>query len=255
MLDYYNCLRLLEECVKADILAPDPKDKDNILVWVRQDEGFARSVYREGWQSRNAHNIAKELCEDEDGQRVLLTELAKKSIRFYSIDLDTNEKTQVMTDEFYEALRPKKVFVSGSMSISRLPDEVIKYLGECRERGDIILVGDCPSGVDALVQKHLAYYEYPNVCVYSSGEPRLFVDWRDDRKTLGWELHKIDVPKGLTGRAYFTVKDEAMTNDCDKALTVWDGKSKGSRANIDRLKAQGKECVVCKFSLEISVEK
>ena len=37
-----------------------------------------------------------------------------------------------------------------------------------------------------------------------------------------------------------TAKDIAMTNDSDISVVIWNGKSKGTKANIDRAKAQGK---------------
>jgi hypothetical protein len=68
----------------------------------------------------------------------------------------------------------KKVFVSGSKSISALSIEFLEHLSHAVQERSEILVGDC-YGVDAAVQKHLADINYPNVTVYCSGEkPRNF---------------------------------------------------------------------------------
>lgn len=254
VLNYLSCLNLLEACVREDLLAVDPNNKDNILVWAK--EGGLRG--REGWQSRNAHDIAQELLHDGEGQRFLMTELAKNEYKFFASDFVSEFQTKfypIYDDEFYENVRPRRVFVSGSHSIGKLPEDAELFLRECMDNGDKILVGDCPVGVDATVQHFLAMQDYKNVEVYSSGEPRHLetVDFRGN--PLPWKVNKLDVPKELTGRDYYTFKDIKMTEECDKALTVWDGKSKGTKNNINRLKEQGKECAVCKFSWTLEIEK
>ena len=62
-----------------------------------------------------------------------------------------------------------KLFVSGSKSISVLPDEVKAILDEHIALGTEFLVGDC-YGVDAAVQKYLESKGYSNVTIYCSGE-------------------------------------------------------------------------------------
>lgn len=133
-----------------------------------------------------------------------------------------------------------KIFVSGSYSINRLPEEVKGLIDKCAERGDVFLVGDC-KGADTVLQGYLAQIGCKNVEVYHSGNIRNYLGG-----SLGWKTNNIDVPKGVTGREFHTYKDVAMTSDCDKAIALWDGKSKGTQNNIDRLKAQRKQCVVLK---------
>ena len=129
----------------------------------------------------------------------------------------------------------KKVFVSGSIAVKEIPDSVKEVLESHIENGDTFLVGDA-SGVDSLIQRYLNDKEYSNVIVYHSGSKirnKINPDWQD---------RAIYVPKGVSGRDFYTAKDEAMTKDCDEGIAIWDGKSVGTKANIDRLSKQGKSC-------------
>ena len=127
-----------------------------------------------------------------------------------------------------------KLFISGSKSISVLPDEVKSIIDEHIALGTEFLVGDC-YGVDAAVQKYLELKGYKNVTIYCSGEtPR-------NNFTTGAKVHSCaEAAKGLTGSTFQYVKDIQMTQDCDQALMVWDGKSKGTGENIRRIKEMGK---------------
>lgn len=126
------------------------------------------------------------------------------------------------------------VFISGSKSISALPEEVKSLLDSYIDTGAEILVGDC-YGVDAAVQMYLDSKGYSNVIVYCSGEtPR-------NNYVTGAKVHSCaEAAKGLTGSAFHYVKDIQMAQDCDQALIVWDGKSKGTGENIRRVKEMGK---------------
>ena len=123
-----------------------------------------------------------------------------------------------------------KLFISGSKSIPVLPDDAKQALDEYMANGTEILVGDC-YGVDAAVQKYLESKGYSNVSIYCSGEtPR-------NNFTTGAKARSCaDAAKGLTGSAIHYVKDIQMANDCDQAIMVWDGKSKGTSENIRRIK-------------------
>ena len=122
-----------------------------------------------------------------------------------------------------------KLFVSGSKSISVLSNEVKSILDEHIARDTEFLVGDC-YGVDAAVQKYLESKGYSNVTIYCSGEtPR-------NNFVTGAKVHSCaEAAKGLTGSTFHYVKDIQMANDCDFALVIWDGKSKGSENNIKRI--------------------
>ena len=123
-----------------------------------------------------------------------------------------------------------KVFISGSKSISALSDEVKSLLDEYIALGTEFLIGDC-YGVDAAVQMYLDSKGYRNVIVYCSGETP-----RNNFVTGAKVRSCAEAAKGLTGSAFHYVKDIQMAQDCDQALMVWDGKSKGTAENIRRIK-------------------
>lgn len=122
-----------------------------------------------------------------------------------------------------------KYFVSGSKSISTLPESTIEVIDLFISLEAEFLVGDC-YGVDTAVQKYLESKGYSNVTIYCSGEsPR-------NSFVTGAKVHSCaEAAKGLTGRAFHYVKDIQMATDCDFALVIWDGKSKGSENNIKRI--------------------
>ena len=123
-----------------------------------------------------------------------------------------------------------KLFISGSKSISELPDEVKLLLDDHMANGTEFLVGDC-YGVDAAVQKYLASKGYSKVTIYCSGEtPR-------NNFATGVKVRSCaEASKGLTGRAFHYIKDIQMAKDCDQAIMIWDGKSAGTGENIRRIK-------------------
>ena len=123
-----------------------------------------------------------------------------------------------------------RVFISGSKSISALPEEVKSLLDSYIDTGAKILVGDC-YGVDAAVQMYLDSKGYSNVIVYCSGETP-----RNNFVTGAKVCSYAEAAKGLTGREFHYVKDIQMANDCDQAIMIWDGKSKGTAENIRRIK-------------------
>lgn len=126
----------------------------------------------------------------------------------------------------------KKVFISGSKSISKLTEKMLAVLDKIVQDGDTILVGDC-YGVDLAVQKYLLEKGYADVVVYCSGEqPRNLV--------VGTVHSCAKDAAGLKGRAFQYVKDEAMCKDCDEACGFWDGKSLGTLENANRMKLLGK---------------
>lgn len=127
-----------------------------------------------------------------------------------------------------------KVFISGSKSISALSEEVKSLLDEHIALGTEFLVGDC-YGVDVAVQKYLEFRGYSNITIYCSG-----VTPRNNFAPSAKVRSCTEAAKGLTGRAFQYVKDIQMAQDCDQALMVWDGKSKGTGDNIRRIKEMGK---------------
>ena len=131
-----------------------------------------------------------------------------------------------------------KIFISGSKSISKLPELAKAFINQFIENGDEILIGDC-YGVDAVVQKYLEAKEFNNTTIYCSG-----ITPRNNFVSVA-KIHSCtEAVKGLTGSEFQYVKDIQMAADCDQALMIWDGKSKGTAENLKRIKEMAKPFVV-----------
>ena len=131
-----------------------------------------------------------------------------------------------------------KIFLSGSKSISKLPELAKTFIDQFIENNDEILIGDC-YGIDAAVQKYLESKGYRNVTIYCSGSTP-----RNKLVTNAKVRSCAENAKGLSGNAFHYVKDIQMANDCDQALMIWDGKSKGTAENLKRIKEMGKPFVL-----------
>ena len=131
-----------------------------------------------------------------------------------------------------------KIFISGSKSISSLPELAKTFIDQFIENNYEILIGDC-YGVDAVVQKYLESKGFNSVTIYCSGvTPR-------NNFTSSAKIHSCaEAAKSLTGSAFHYVKDIQMANDCNQAIMIWDGKSKGTAENLKRIKELGKPFVL-----------
>jgi len=129
------------------------------------------------------------------------------------------------------------VFISGSISIDKLPVLAINKIDSVISKNYRILIGDA-KGVDSLVQEYLSKKKYDNVTVYFTGE--------NIRNNAGnWESNKINSDSdNKKGRELHAVKDRAMAKDADYGLMVWDGKSKGTLGNIKEMKKLNKRFYV-----------
>lgn len=121
-----------------------------------------------------------------------------------------------------------KVFISGSISIQELPDNVEKEINKYISKGYEVLVGDA-KGVDILVQKFCNEKNYYNLTVYSTYKKPRFLASRSFRV----KYIKVDF-NIKSERKKQTKKDEAMTLDSDFSFVIWNGKSQGSYENILR---------------------
>lgn len=74
---YFQCIKLLEACIKNGILAVDPADSNCILVYRQAGE-----TSPEGWYSEAVMSAAQELLDAPKGQQLLLEQLKKKGIEF-----------------------------------------------------------------------------------------------------------------------------------------------------------------------------
>lgn len=76
-LTFFQCIELLEACVKSGILASDPSDANRILVY--RDAGETEP---EGWYSETVLSAAQELLDAPAGQQLLIKQLEKKGLAF-----------------------------------------------------------------------------------------------------------------------------------------------------------------------------
>lgn len=130
----------------------------------------------------------------------------------------------------------KKVFLSGSRRLSRLPSEVRQRLDEMIRRELTILVGDA-NGADKAVQTFFDERRYPNVLVFCTAG--------DCRNNVGnWPVRVVEAPHRTRDFAFFTAKDAAMADEADVGLALWDGQSTGTIVNVARLVARSKPAVV-----------
>ncbi|WBX84451.1 hypothetical protein [Sphingosinicella microcystinivorans] len=123
------------------------------------------------------------------------------------------------------------VFISGSISIRRLPSPILERLGRVIDREMPVLIGDAP-GVDTAVQQYLADRQAWNGTIFCSGSaPRHNIG--------GWPIRivRADAPTGT--RTWHMAKDREMARLADIGLVIWDGSSAGSFANIERLSNRG----------------
>ena len=128
-----------------------------------------------------------------------------------------------------------KVFIGGSISIKTLDENVIARLNSIINKNLTVLIGDA-YGADKEVQQYFASHKYKAVTAYACNN-------RARNNVGAWNISNVQA-NGLYGRELYTQKDIAMTNDCDIALMLWDGKSVGTLNNIKRLRSQNKRCIV-----------
>ncbi|GHV86205.1 hypothetical protein AGMMS50230_18130 [Spirochaetia bacterium] len=129
-----------------------------------------------------------------------------------------------------------KVFISGSISISKLSKPAVQKIDNIINKNFTILIGDA-KGVDLQIQKYLLKKKYNNVIVYYAGTKI--------RNNAGsWNTNNIKNENNKKGRELYTLKDIAMAKDSDYGLMIWDGESKGTLNNIIIMKNENKRFFV-----------
>lgn len=123
------------------------------------------------------------------------------------------------------------VFISGSIAIRHLSGAVTGRIEAIFDRNLPVLIGDA-RGADTAVQRLLFERGATNVTVFAAdGLPRNNVG--------DWQVRNVP-GEGRSGTAaYHAGKDRAMAAEADTGLVVWDGRSRGSLANIHRLCVRG----------------
>ena len=117
----------------------------------------------------------------------------------------------------------QKVFISGSIRIKSLDENVLSRINNIVKSNYQVIVGDA-DGVDSSIQKYLESKQTKAVVVYCSGEK--------PRNNIGhWFTEKIQTNISPGTKAFFTAKDIKMAEDCDYGLMVWDTESTGTLNN------------------------
>lgn len=120
-----------------------------------------------------------------------------------------------------------KVFISGSIKIKHLDDNVLDKIDELIASNNQVIVGDA-GGVDSAVQKYLDDRQNKDVVVYCAGD--------QPRNNFGdWPVETIHSDARPGTRAFYTAKDLKMADDCSYGLMVWDVKSTGTLKNVIEL--------------------
>jgi len=129
-----------------------------------------------------------------------------------------------------------KVFIGGSRSLSRLPRAILNRLDRIIDKGLSVLVGDA-KGMDKAVQGYLASKNYDQVIVFCMAGAC--------RNNLGhWPTHEVEGDShGRRDASYYGRKDRAMGAEADYGFMLWDGKSRGTLANIEDLLRREKPVV------------
>lgn len=155
-----------------------------------------------------------------------------------------------------------KVWLFGSKDLGAVPDCIVTHLENMikETNGDIeFIVGDS-QGIETAFHKTLSSIgarsktsvyciDAPRHNVYDLNTLVLTPKYREDTEEV--ELYNGDVMVGevfnmkkledvYMSPKLYELKDKVMSEHCTFALCYWDGKSRGTVRNIDRLKTQDK---------------
>jgi hypothetical protein len=141
------------------------------------------------------------------------------------------------TTESYHNFSPKEViphkervmstvFIGGSRRIGRLNEIIRARLDNIIDRGLRVVIGDA-NGSDRAVQAYLAEKRHRDVVVYCMAGAC--------RNNIGrWEIREVEA-NGERGFDYYALKDAQMARLADCGFMLWDGKSRGTFLNMQRL--------------------
>lgn len=129
-----------------------------------------------------------------------------------------------------------RIFLGGSRSINDFPIIVEAMLRlEMQDKAQF-LIGDA-EGADLALQTYLAEWQYQHVLVYAMrGKPRNNVG--------NWQVVSVLPTFGAPSREFYTAKDKLMARDANWGIMLYDGKSRGTLANIETLAKLSKKCYV-----------
>jgi hypothetical protein len=130
-----------------------------------------------------------------------------------------------------------KVFIGGSRRVTRLDERVCGRLDEIIRKQLPVIIGDA-NGADKAVQDYFRKRGYSQVEVFCSEG--------HCRNNIGnWKVRPIPAPASRKRDfEYYAAKDRQMANEGSIGFMLWDGKSRGTLANVLRLMERGKKVVV-----------
>jgi hypothetical protein len=129
-----------------------------------------------------------------------------------------------------------RVFISGSMRIRNIDNNVLERINNIIASQYEVIVGDA-DGVDSSIQSYLQSKDVRLVTVYCSG--------RQPRNNIGhWDIKSIETDAKPGTREFFTAKDIVMANDSNYGLMIWDAKSTGTLSNCIELLKRNKSSLV-----------
>ena len=130
-----------------------------------------------------------------------------------------------------------RVFIGGSRRVSRLDEQVRGRLDEIVRKKLPVIIGDA-NGADKAVQDYFRTCGYEQVEVFCT-------EGRCRNNAGNWKIIPVPAPAG--GKhdfEYYAAKDRLMADEGSIGFMLWDGKSRGTLANVLRLIEQGKKVVV-----------
>lgn len=130
-----------------------------------------------------------------------------------------------------------KVFIAGSRHLPRLNRDVKRRISNIVDRGFTIVVGDA-NGADKAVQQYLNERGYRSVIVFcTEGNCR--------NNAGNWPTRAVPVSNPRRKDfEYYRAKDQAMVEEADFGLMLWDGQSRGTLTNIVGLVRRRRPLVV-----------
>lgn len=130
-----------------------------------------------------------------------------------------------------------KVFIGGSRRVTRLDERVKGRLDEIIRKQLPVVIGDA-SGADRAVQDYFHQCAYEQVEVFCT-------EGRCRNNAGNWKIRSVPAPAGRKHDfEYYAAKDRLMADEGSIGFMLWDGKSRGTLANVLRLMEQGKKVVV-----------
>lgn len=129
-----------------------------------------------------------------------------------------------------------KVFISGSMQIKKLDDNVRLRIDNIISSDFDVVVGDA-DGVDCSIQSYLHERKFNRVVVFCSGS--------EARNNVGhWNVREVKTSYAPGTRSFFTAKDVEMAALADFGFMIWDTKSTGTLSNVFELLSRKKKSLV-----------